>query len=301
MLIKNVGIITVLFVPWGLALPVAAANPAHLQQLLDTNRCPGCDLRDAQLEGVSLRGADLSEANLQGANLRNADLRYANFRSANLSEAILIAADLEAANFSQANLQEVDIRGANLKDAVVTGANTCGWQRQDARLQGVNLQEAGCIRPTPTPNPVPNPSPNPAPNPVPNPSPETGGLDQRQAATLLRDWLTAKGNIFAPPFDRQLLGNLTTGILYADSLNSVSWLENNNAFYQYGVQRVESIERFVTQGSRVTLEARVTEDYTLYENGRVNRDRASFGTSLIRYNLQRVNGQWKIADYQVIN
>ncbi|MCT7982006.1 pentapeptide repeat-containing protein [Laspinema sp. A4] len=293
MLIKNVGIITVLFVPLGLALPVAAANPAHLQQLLDTNRCAGCDLRDAQLERVSLRGADLSEANLEGANLRNADLRYANFRSANLSKAILIAADLEAANFSQANLREVDIRGANLKDAVLTGANTCGWQRQDAQLQGVNLEEAGCIRPTPAPNP--------APNPVPKPSSETGGLDERQAGALLRDWLTAKGKIFAPPFDRELLGNLTTGILYADSLNSVTWLESNNAFYQYGVQRVESIERLVAEGNRATLEARVTEDYTLYENGRADRDRASFATNLIRYNLQRVNGQWKIADYQVIN
>ncbi|MCT7974661.1 IMS domain-containing protein [Laspinema olomoucense] len=293
MLIKNVGKITVLLVPLGLALPVAAANPAHLQQLLDTNRCPGCDLRDAQLEGVSLRGADLSEADLQGANLRNADLRYVNFRRANLSEAILIAADLEAANFSQANLREMDVRGANLKDAVLTGANTCGWQRQDARLEGVNLEEAGCIRPTPAP------SPNPAP--APNPPSETGVLPQRQAAALLRDWLTAKGNIFGPPFDRQLLGNLTTGILYADSLNSVTWLENNNAFYQYGVQRVESVERFVTEGNRATLEARVTEDYTLYENGRANGDRASFGTNLIRYNLQRVNGQWKIADYQVIN
>jgi uncharacterized protein YjbI with pentapeptide repeats len=101
MLIKNVGIITVLFVPLGLALPVVAANPAHLRQLLDTNRCPGCDLRDAQLEGVSLRGADLSEANLQGANLRNADWRDANFRSANLSEAILIAKENFRYRFSQ--------------------------------------------------------------------------------------------------------------------------------------------------------------------------------------------------------
>jgi serine/threonine-protein kinase len=45
----------------------------------------------------------------------------------------------------------------------------------------------------------------------------------------------------------------------------------------------------------------VTEDYRLYENGRADRDRAGFGTNLIRYNLQRLNGQWKIADYQGIN
>ncbi len=292
MMIKTLGIITVLFVPLGFALPALAANPTHLRQLLDTNRCPGCDLRGANLEGVSLRGADLSEANLQGANFRNADLRYANFRSANLSEAILIAADLEAANFSQANLREIDIRGANLKDAVLTGANTCGWQREDAQLQGVNLQEAGCIRPTPAPTPTPEPT---------GTTPSTGAIAQGEAEALLRKWLTAKANIFAPPFDRELLGNFTTGILYADSLNSIIWLQNNQAFYQYGVQRVESVQRFLAEGNRATLEARVTEDYTLYENGQANRDRASFGTNLVRYNLQRINGQWKIADYQVVN
>ncbi len=64
MVIKNVGRITVLLVPVGLTLPIAARPPAHLRQLLDTDRCPGWDLRDALLEGVSWLGADLSEANL---------------------------------------------------------------------------------------------------------------------------------------------------------------------------------------------------------------------------------------------
>lgn len=281
-----------LLAPLGLAIPATAENPAQLQQLLETQNCQGCDLRDANLEGVSLRGADLTNANLSGANLRNADLRYANFRGANLAEAVAIAADLQAANFTNANLRELDIRGANLKDAVLTGANTCGWRRQDADLTGVNLAEAGCRQPTPTPTPQPTPAPTPTPVAV---------LSEDDASALIYRWLDAKDRIFAAPFDRQLLRELTTGILYADSLNAVNWLQDNNAFYEYGVQRVESVSRFVAEGNKATVEARVTENRTLYENGRVNPEQTSFATNLIRYNLEWVNGRWKIADYKIIN
>ena len=39
--------------------PVRAENPQHLQQLLQTNLCRGCDLSGADLQGAHLIGADL--------------------------------------------------------------------------------------------------------------------------------------------------------------------------------------------------------------------------------------------------
>lgn len=39
-------------------------NPEHLKQLLETNKCPGCNLGDADLSGANLMGADLSQAEL---------------------------------------------------------------------------------------------------------------------------------------------------------------------------------------------------------------------------------------------
>lgn len=67
-----------------------AENPAHVQRLLETNLCMGCDLVGANLEGAHLIGADL----------RNADLRNANLNSANLEGADLDGANLQGADLS---------------------------------------------------------------------------------------------------------------------------------------------------------------------------------------------------------
>lgn len=67
--------------------PVRAYNPDHVQQLLQTNSCPYCDLSSANLEGAYLQGANLEGANLSFANLRYADLSGAILRGANLTGA----------------------------------------------------------------------------------------------------------------------------------------------------------------------------------------------------------------------
>lgn len=96
------------------------------------NNEPGgerANLRDANLQGVSLwrpnlRGADLQRANLWGANLRGANLRDANLQEANLQEA---------------NLQDTDLRGANLRGADPLGADLRGADLKGANLRGANL------------------------------------------------------------------------------------------------------------------------------------------------------------------
>jgi uncharacterized protein YjbI with pentapeptide repeats len=53
----------------GFAAPVKAENPEHVRQLLETKRCPGCDLTGANLANIDLSEADLTGADLSGANL----------------------------------------------------------------------------------------------------------------------------------------------------------------------------------------------------------------------------------------
>ncbi|CCQ69530.1 Pentapeptide repeat [Crocosphaera watsonii WH 0402] len=53
---------------------VKAANPDHIQQLLSTRECQGCDLSGADLTAAHLIGVDLRDANLKGANLTEANL-----------------------------------------------------------------------------------------------------------------------------------------------------------------------------------------------------------------------------------
>lgn len=128
---------------------------------------------------------------------------------------------------------------------------------------------------------------------------QNNGLTLGQAADLITQWLNAKSQIFAPPYDRRVVGELTTGNLYRDTLKAINFLIENNAYYQYGVQKVESVEQFAASGNKATIEVRVTEDTTLYQNGKVTE--STFNTKVVRYNLENWDGIWKIANSQVLN
>lgn len=129
-------------------------------------------------------------------------------------------------------------------------------------------------------------------------------ITQQQALGLINQWLQAKAQIFAPPFDQQQATNLTTGELY-DALikpdGVLTWLKTNQAYYRYGVQTVDSIERFAANQSRATIEVKVTEDRTLYLKGTIAPQQTDFSAQQVRYTLELVNGSWKIADYKTID
>ena len=101
-------------------------------QLIETNKCINCSLRNANLKEVNL-----SEANLKGADLSEADLSGANLKGANLTKAILGGANLTGANLSSANLTRASLGGANL-----TGANLTRADFTSARLSWANLTDA---------------------------------------------------------------------------------------------------------------------------------------------------------------
>ena len=128
---------------------------------------------------------------------------------------------------------------------------------------------------------------------------EAPNITLGQASDLISKWLEAKQRIFAPPFDRQLLAKMTTGILYTDTVKAMDNLINSNSQYRYGVQKVESVERFVASGNKATIEVKVTEDATVYRNDRV--DSSSFNTKVVRYTLEYWDGIWKIADSQIMS
>ncbi|WP_445171689.1 ARC6/PARC6 family protein [Microcoleus sp.] len=128
---------------------------------------------------------------------------------------------------------------------------------------------------------------------------EAPNITLGQASDLIGKWLEAKQKIFAPPFDRQLLAKMTTGILYTDTVKAMDNLINRNSQYRYGVQKVESVERFAASGNKATIEVKVTEDATVYRNDRV--ETSSFNTKVVRYTLEYWDGIWKIADSQIMS
>ncbi|MEC4893714.1 MAG: IMS domain-containing protein [Oscillatoria sp. PMC 1051.18] len=131
---------------------------------------------------------------------------------------------------------------------------------------------------------------------------ETSSFTQEDAVNLINRWLEAKQLMFAPPYDRQVAAEITTGEQFEQTAGedgSIEWLENNNAFYEYDVQRIDGVEGFTTDGDRAEITLKVTEQQTLRRNGRIDPARSGFGTVTVIYELEQVDGKWKIASSEI--
>lgn len=130
---KNTILATTAFL-LSISLPVTAqtGNYEQIKQLLATNKCPNCNLRNAGLVMANLSEANLRGANLAGANLSRANLSGADLRGANLSGASLFGVNLTNAKLNGANLMGADLRNTYLMNVALTNAN----------LQSTNFQGA---------------------------------------------------------------------------------------------------------------------------------------------------------------
>ena len=140
---------------------------------------------------------------------------------------------------------------------------------------------------------------------VPKKSPENSAnktisnLSKSAAIQVIKNWLYAKKNAFTPPYNRLVLNPLVTGTLKTDLTKPggfIDWLVKNNAYYQFGVQEIKSIDKFVTQSDQAIADVKVLEDQALYVNGKLDHSKSEFKVRTVRYSLKPVNGIWKIAE-----
>jgi uncharacterized protein YjbI with pentapeptide repeats len=87
-----------------------AFDQTHLEKLMSTKTCQACDLTNANLSKLDLKGAKLMETNLTGANLTNT----------NLTGAQLYFADLTGANITGTRFS-----GAQLTNAIWVDGRQC--------------------------------------------------------------------------------------------------------------------------------------------------------------------------------
>jgi BTB/POZ domain-containing protein KCTD9 len=107
------------------ASPSMAWDQVDIDRLNNREGCPGCDLADANLNGMDLGNQDLSGANLSNANMTGVSLVYTNLSDANLFNANVRSANLTGTNFS----------GADLAGAIFTGVH-------ELNMEGLNLTNA---------------------------------------------------------------------------------------------------------------------------------------------------------------
>jgi len=172
------------------------------------------------------------------------------------------------------------------------------WQKQRSSLSSTA---------TPEPNMVNTPSPSvaatvtPTPTPTVAPQPPDSPLTQAEAVEVVRQLISAKAVIFAPPYDETVLRNLTTGEELVRRNGSRTWLANNNAYYSYGAFEVRSPSRFSVRDNQAAIEIEIVEEPTLFINGVV--DASQSGRTSGRYYaiLRRENGVWKVANLSKVN
>ncbi len=152
-------------------------------------------------------------------------------------------------------------------------------------------------------------APEEAPSPLPTP---TSSISRDAAAEVIKQWMQYKKVLFAPPYDTSQGSNLLTGKAYINNvdrssepcnnsdgegcLSSVDWLKRYSGQYSFGVQRLDSIDRFEASGDSASVFVTITEYRTLYKSG---RSTPSGGTKQARYDLKYEDGRVKISDYKV--
>jgi uncharacterized protein YjbI with pentapeptide repeats len=115
-----------------IAGPAWAQNAGQIARVQRGASCPRCNLFQADLSNLKLKGRDYS-----GARLRQATLT-----AAVLSRSRLVKADLRDVDAYGAVFAGSDLHGADLSHATFVGAYLEGADLSNARLEGANFAGA---------------------------------------------------------------------------------------------------------------------------------------------------------------
>ena len=133
----------------------------------------------------------------------------------------------------------------------------------------------------------------------------SSSITEQEAVNLIKRWQQAKVKIFAYPFDRNLGAEILTGEIYGRNISnydsSMKWLKDNNSYYNYGRQEINSVKNFNSSGNQATIDVVTTEERTFCKNGRpVIGQNTVLDVSRVRYNFQFDQGKWKISGYDTL-
>ncbi len=136
-------------------------------------------------------------------------------------------------------------------------------------------------------------------------------ISQDEAVNLVKRWLNARSQMFAPPYNQEVGKDLTTGKAYSDKIHGPSsdgtdtstleWLKEFDYYYTYNSSEIGTIKKFDNSGNDIILELNIIEDKTQYDNKRrVVSKNSGRSISLIRYTLRHDSDKWKIANIEEI-
>lgn len=275
-------------------LPNFTTIPNNINTKEDTNVIiSGITIADSDSQNVAVI-LQVSNGNLKVKENVTQGLKASNIRN-NGSNTVVLEGKLEQINATLKGSSAISYQGYkdysgsdSLNIKVLDGKNSI-TKNVDISVEPVNDQPVinGEFIPTPPSTPINNQV-----------------LTQIEAVELVNRWLQAKREIFGPRFNRSLGAQYLTGEAYEKNIgsrSSIDWLENNNAYYTYQSQNIDSVSEFDSSDNEAIIEVVVTEARTLCRNGRAsNGNNTTTDKSSVRYFLRLDQGTWKIANYKGI-
>ncbi|ATC31812.1 pentapeptide repeat-containing protein [Caulobacter vibrioides] len=114
------------------ATPASAQNAGQIAAVRNGAHCPRCNLFQADVSNLTLKGKNLAGARLRQADLSTAVMNRSSFASGDLRDVNAYGGVFTGASFARADLTNASFVGAYLQGANFTGA----------RLAGVNFSGA---------------------------------------------------------------------------------------------------------------------------------------------------------------
>ena len=126
-------------------------------------------------------------------------------------------------------------------------------------------------------------------------------ITKPDALNVIQSWLKAKPQVFAPPYNLQLLEQYTTGEYLEKQKGSVDWLRAYNGYYTYGLVTLEPVGELDLNGNQIIVDVKVSQELILRVNGTIDPTNSGFTKDVYRWTLQWENSSLKIAKSEKIN
>jgi len=120
-----------------IALPAQAQNAGQIGRARAGASCPGCNLFQADFNGLSMRARNFSGARLRQADLSLTVMNRTTFAGADLRDVeayggVFTSSDFSGANLTNASFVGTYLQAANFRGAILEGANFSGAEMDRA-------------------------------------------------------------------------------------------------------------------------------------------------------------------------
>ena len=119
-----------------LASPALAQNAGQVARAVRGISCPGCNLFQAEFNGLQATGLDFSGARLRQADLSLTVLNRTRFNRADMRDVNAYGGVFSSASFAGANLTNAGFVGSHLSGANFSGATVVGTDFSGADMSG---------------------------------------------------------------------------------------------------------------------------------------------------------------------